>query len=250
MLSVPATKVEFDGGSRIHKDKKMVTKFESENLDATPPRDVDVQRSISVVNIRKETSSVKMSRGSPCVEVVNVISVIEEDVLALSDCVFGENAGTLVTLGETNAVNVEVARADTDGLAAVSTSKVPRDDVALPVGVADMELGENGFYEDAVVGVLVDTALDRTLERVSEIEECLDRNGVVFVGPKRNCSTLDVHRTKPGHAQRWSLELASHIPQSATEWSRWKFGPSNEGPGLGVGEDVCMQVDTERSGIG
>ncbi|KAH8018295.1 hypothetical protein HPB51_001851 [Rhipicephalus microplus] len=68
------------GGSRIHKDKEMVTKFESGNLDATPTHDVDVQRSIEVVIIREETSSVKTRRVSPCVDVVNVISVIEEDV--------------------------------------------------------------------------------------------------------------------------------------------------------------------------
>ncbi|KAH8027991.1 hypothetical protein HPB51_012261 [Rhipicephalus microplus] len=186
-----------------------------------------------------------MSLGSPCAEVVNVISVIEEDVPPLSECVFGGNAGMPVPLGETNAADVEVARADTDGLAAVSTSKVPRDDEALPVGVADMELDENGFSEDAVVGVLVDTAVDRTFERVSEIEECLFRNGVVFVGPKGNCSTLDVNRTKPGHAQLWSCQIASHM-----ELSRWKFGPPNEGPGLGVREAVCIRVDAERSGIG
>ncbi|KAH7931879.1 hypothetical protein HPB51_029661 [Rhipicephalus microplus] len=42
------------GGSRIHKDKEMVTKFESGNLDATPPHDVDAQRSIAVVNIREK----------------------------------------------------------------------------------------------------------------------------------------------------------------------------------------------------
>ncbi|KAH8029009.1 hypothetical protein HPB51_021913 [Rhipicephalus microplus] len=235
--------------SRIHKDKEMVTKFESGILHETPSHDDDAQRSIAIVNIREETSSAKTSRGSPCGDVVNVISVIEEDVPPLSECVFGGNAGTLVPLGETNAVDVEVASADTDGLAAVSTSKVPRDDEALPVGVADIKLDENGFSEDAVVGVLVDTAVDRTLERVSEIEECLDRNGVVFVGPKGNCSTLDIHRTKPGHAQRWSYKIASHMPHSATELSRWKFGPSNEDPGLGVGEEVCIQVDTERSEI-
>ncbi|KAH7958032.1 hypothetical protein HPB51_027983 [Rhipicephalus microplus] len=207
------------GDSRIRKDKEMVTKFESGNLDATPPHGVDAQRSIAVVNIREETSSVKMSRGSPCAEVVNVIFVIEEDVPPLSECVFGGNAGTPVPLNETNAVDVEVAGADTDGLAAGSTSKVPRDDEALPVGVADMELDETGFSEDAVVGVFVDTVVDRTLD-------------------------------KPRHAQRWSYKIASHMPKSVTELSRWKFGPSNEGPGLGVGEEVCMQVDTERSGIG
>ncbi|KAH8028512.1 hypothetical protein HPB51_017638 [Rhipicephalus microplus] len=183
-------------------------------------------------------------------DVINVISVTEEDVPPLSECVFGGNARTPVPLGETNAVDVEVAGADADGLAVVSTSKVPRDDEALPVGVADLELDENGFSEDAVVGVLVDMAVDRTLKRVSEIEECLDRNGVVFVGPKENCSTLDVHRNKPGHAQRWSCQIASHMPHSATELSRWKFGPSNEGPRLRVGEEVYIQVDAERSGIG
>ncbi|KAH8029414.1 hypothetical protein HPB51_000281 [Rhipicephalus microplus] len=236
------------GSSRIHKDKEMVTKFESGILEATPPHDGDAQRSIAIVNIREETSSVKTSRGSPCGDVVNVISVIKEDVPPLGECVFGGNAGTPVPLGETKVV--EVARADTDGLAAVSTSKVPRDDEALPVGVTNMELDENGFSENAVVRVLLDTVVDRTLERVDEIEECLDRNEVVFVGPKRNCSTLDVRRSKPGHAQRWSYEIASHVPQSATESSRWKFGPSNEGPGLGAGDEVCIRVDAERSGIG
>ncbi|KAH8023141.1 hypothetical protein HPB51_011255 [Rhipicephalus microplus] len=68
------------GDSRIHKDNEMVTKFESENLDATPPHDGDAQRSIATVNIREERSSVKTSHGSPCVDVVDVISVIEEDV--------------------------------------------------------------------------------------------------------------------------------------------------------------------------
>ncbi|KAH8025082.1 hypothetical protein HPB51_002998 [Rhipicephalus microplus] len=238
------------GGSRIHKDKEMVTKFESGNLDTTPPHDVDAERLTAVINIREETSSVKMSRGSPCAEVVIVSFIIEEDVPPLSECVFGGNAGTPVPLCETNAVNVEVYGADTDGLAAVSTSKVPRDDKALPVGVADMELDENGFSEDAVVGVLVNPVVDRTLERVSESEECLDRNGVVFVEPKRNCSTLDVHRSKPRHAQRWSYKIASHMPHSATESSRLKYGPSNEGPGLGIGEEDCIQVDAERSGIG
>ncbi|KAH8020382.1 hypothetical protein HPB51_001015 [Rhipicephalus microplus] len=191
------------GDSRIHIDKEMVTKFESGNLDATPPHDVDAQRLIAVLNIREEKNSVKMSRGSPCTELVNVISVIEEDVPPLSECVFGGNASTPVPLGETKVV--EVARAHTDGLAAVSTTKNPRDDEALPVGVADMELDENGFSEDAAVGVLVDTVVDRTLEGEDEIKECLDRNGVVFVGPKGNCSTLDVHRTKPGHVQRWLI---------------------------------------------
>ncbi|KAH8009706.1 hypothetical protein HPB51_019017 [Rhipicephalus microplus] len=131
-----------------------------------------------------------------------------------------------------------------------SQDPVPQDDEALPIGVADRELDENGFSEDTLVGVLVDIVVDRTLERVDEIEECLDRNVVVFVGPEGNCSTLDVHRTKPGHAQRWSYQIASHMPHSATELSRVKLGPSNEGPGLGVGEEVCMQVDAERSGIG
>ncbi|XP_075737208.1 uncharacterized protein LOC142776769 [Rhipicephalus microplus] len=238
------------GNSRIHKDKEMVTKFESGNLDATPPHDVDAQRSIAVVNVREETSSLKMSHGSACAEEVNVISVIEEDVPPLSECVFERNAGTPVPLGETNAVNVEVAGADTDGLAVVSISKVPRDDEALPVGVTDMELDEDGFSEDTVIGVLVDTVVDRTLEKVDEIEECLDRNGVVFVGPEMNCSTLDVHRSKPGHAQRWSCQIASHMPHSATESTRLKFGTSNEGPRLGVGKEVCIRVDAEHSGIG
>ncbi|KAH8010018.1 hypothetical protein HPB51_024368 [Rhipicephalus microplus] len=238
------------GGSRTHKGKERAGKFESGNLDATPPHDVDAQRSIAVVNIREETNSVNMSRGSPCAEVVIVISVIEEDVPPLSEFVFERNAGTLVPLGETNAVDVEVAGADTDGSAAASTTKVPRDDETLPVGVADMELDENGFSEDAAVGVSEDTVVDRTLEGEGEIEECLDRNGVVFVGPKWNCSTLDVHRTKPGHAQWWSCHIASHMPHSTTESSRWKFGPSNEGPELRVREAVCIQVDAERSGIG
>ncbi|KAH7963967.1 hypothetical protein HPB51_027800 [Rhipicephalus microplus] len=238
------------GDSRIHKDKEMVTKFESGNLDATPPHDVEAQRSIAVVNIRGETNSLKMSHGSACAEVVNVISVIEEDVPPSSECVCEKNAGTAVPLGETNAVDVEVAGADTDGLAVVSTLKVPRDDEALPVGVTDMELDENGFSGDTVVGVLVDTVVDRTLERVDEIEECLDRNGVVFVGPEMNCSTLDVRRSKPGHEQRSSCQIASNMPQSATELSRWKYGPSNEGPGLRVREEVCLRVDAERSGIG
>ncbi|XP_075730175.1 uncharacterized protein LOC142771998 isoform X1 [Rhipicephalus microplus] len=146
------------GGGRIHNDKEIMTKFESENLDATPPHVGDALRSITTVNISEERSSVKTSRGSPCVHVVNVISVIEEDVPPFSECVFGGNARTPVPLGETKAV--EVAGADTNGLAPVSTSKVPRDDEALPVGVADMELDENGFSEDAVVGVLADTMVD------------------------------------------------------------------------------------------
>ncbi|KAH8033902.1 hypothetical protein HPB51_017352 [Rhipicephalus microplus] len=34
------------GGSRIHKDKERAGKFESGNLNATPPQDVDLQRSM------------------------------------------------------------------------------------------------------------------------------------------------------------------------------------------------------------
>ncbi|KAH8029345.1 hypothetical protein HPB51_025295 [Rhipicephalus microplus] len=143
------------GGSHSHKDKEVVTKFESGNLDTTLSHDVDAQRSITVVNIREETSCVETSRGSPCAHVVNVI---EEDVPPLSECVFEGNGRTPVPLGETK--GVEVARADIDGLAAVATTKVPRDDDALPVRLADTESDEHGFSEDAVVGVLVDIVVD------------------------------------------------------------------------------------------
>ncbi|KAL1418479.1 hypothetical protein MTO96_005721 [Rhipicephalus appendiculatus] len=112
------------GGSCMRKGRDSqdaVPRFESINLEVTPPGDCDAHMSIAVVNIREETSSVKTDRSSPGADEVNVISMFEEGVPPLSECAFAKKAGVQLTPSETNVVEAEGS--DTDGLAAVPTLK-------------------------------------------------------------------------------------------------------------------------------
>ncbi|KAL1467464.1 hypothetical protein MTO96_042162 [Rhipicephalus appendiculatus] len=175
------------GSSRMRKgcegSEEAVPKFESVNLEMIPPGDGDAHMLIAVVNIREETSSVKTNRSSPGADEVNVISMFEEAVPPLSECVFARNAGVPVPPSETNVV--EADGSDADGLAVVPTLKVPRDDEAVLVGVADLQLKEVKFCEEEVVGVLVDTSVvHQTMARVDEVEECHDSEGGGFCGTK------------------------------------------------------------------
>ncbi|KAL1442891.1 hypothetical protein MTO96_046201 [Rhipicephalus appendiculatus] len=145
----------------------------------------------------------------------------------LSECVFARNAGVPVPPSETNVV--EADGSDTDGLAVVPTLKVPRDDEAVPVGVADLQLKEVRFCEEEVVGVLVDTSVvHQTIARVDEVEECHDSEGVVFVEPRGNCSTLDEYRAELKQRQQRPHQIASPTPRL----SKWVFGPFDEDPKL------------------
>ncbi|KAL1476315.1 hypothetical protein MTO96_036596 [Rhipicephalus appendiculatus] len=211
--------------------------------------DGDGQMSIAVVNIREKTSSVKTNRSSPGPDEVNVIFMFEEAVPPLSECVFAKKAGVPVPPSETNVV--EADGSDTDGLAAVPTLKAPRGDEAVPVGVADLKLKEVQFCEDEVVGVLVDTSVvHQTMARVDEVEECHDCEGVVFVEPKGNCSTLDEYCAELRQRQQQPHKMASSTPRSTADLSKRMFGPFNEDPKLRAGEEVYMRVYVERSGIG
>ncbi|KAL1441210.1 hypothetical protein MTO96_031258 [Rhipicephalus appendiculatus] len=172
-----------------------------------------------------------------------------EAVPPLSECVFARNAGVPVPPSEANVV--EADGSDTDGLAVVPTLKVPRDDEAVPVGVADLQLKEVRFCEEEVAGVLVDTSVvHQTMARVDEVEEWHDCEGVVFVEPRGNCSTLDEYRAELKQRQQWPHEIASPTPRSTAELSKWVFGPFNEDPKLRAGEEAYMSVHVERSGIG
>ncbi|KAH8021959.1 hypothetical protein HPB51_019603 [Rhipicephalus microplus] len=57
----------------------------------------------------------------------------------------------------------------------------------------------------------------------------------------------DVHEM---HSRLDRLEKLVESLAVRNKSSRLKLGPSNEGPGLGIGEEVCIRVDAERSGIG
>lgn len=211
--------------------------------------DRDGQVSISVVDIGEETSSVKTERSSPAANEINVISPVEEAVVSpLRECVLVGKA--CVPVPSVEARSVEFGSLETDGLAAVPTVKVPRDDEVLPVAVADLMLEEVRFSEDNVVGALVDTEVCQTMARVDKIEECQDYEGVVFVEPRGNCSTLDEHRAELTQRQQRPHKVASPTLRSEAELGKWEFGPFNEDPKLRVGEKVHIKVDAERSGIG
>ncbi|KAL1463930.1 hypothetical protein MTO96_043124 [Rhipicephalus appendiculatus] len=240
------------GGSRMRKGRhseEAMPKIESVNLEVTPPGDGEAHMSIAVVNIREKTSPVKTNRSSPGADEVNVISMFEEAVSSLSECVFAKKAGVPVPPSETNVV--EADGSDTDGLAALPTLKVPRDDKTVPVGVTDLKLKEVRFCDDEVVGVLVDTSVvHQTMARVDEVEECHDFEGVVFVEPKENCSTLDEYRAELRQRQKRPHKIASPTPRSTAELSKWVFGFFGEDPKLRAGEEIYMRVHVERSGIG
>ncbi|KAL1472698.1 hypothetical protein MTO96_039165 [Rhipicephalus appendiculatus] len=87
------------GGSRMRKGRDSevaVPKFESVNLEVTPPGDGEAHMSIAVVNIREKTSSVKTNRSSPGADEVIVISMFEEAVPPMSERVFAKKAGVPV----------------------------------------------------------------------------------------------------------------------------------------------------------
>ncbi|KAH7955587.1 hypothetical protein HPB52_001673 [Rhipicephalus sanguineus] len=182
-------------------------------------------------------------------QVESVITQVEEPVVSpLRECVLAGKARVPVPSVETE--SGEFGSLETDGLAAVSTLKVPRDDEALPVAVADLKLKEIPFSEDKVVGALVDMEVCQTMARVNETEECQDYEGVVFVEPRGNCSTLDKHRTELTQRQQRPHKAASPALRSEAELGKWEFVPFNEDPKFRVGEKVHIKVDAERSGIG
>ncbi|KAL1446912.1 hypothetical protein MTO96_044452 [Rhipicephalus appendiculatus] len=139
---------------------------------------------------------------------------------------------------------VEADGSDIDGLAEVPTLKAPRDDETVPVGVASLKLKEVRFCEEEVVGVLVDTSVvHQTMAGVDEVEECHDCEGVVFVEPKGNCSTLDEYRAELKQRKQRPHKIVSPTPRSTAELSKWVFGPFNEDPKLKAGEEVYMREE-------
>ncbi|KAL1442632.1 hypothetical protein MTO96_046324 [Rhipicephalus appendiculatus] len=106
------------GGSRMRKGRDSevaVPKFESVNLEVTPPGDGEAHMSIAVVNIREKTSSVKTNRSSPGADEVIVISMFEEAVPPMSEWVFAKKAGVPVPPSETKVVEADGSDIDRVG---------------------------------------------------------------------------------------------------------------------------------------
>ncbi|KAH7943354.1 hypothetical protein HPB52_007258 [Rhipicephalus sanguineus] len=233
------------GDRRMHEGRdseETVPKSGSGKLGMSSSGDSDGQMSISVVDVHDERSAVKTERNSPLADEINVISQVEEPVVSpLGECVLVRKACVSVPSVETK--SGEFGSLETDGLAAVSTLKVPQDDEALPVAVADLMLKEVQFSEDKVVGALVDMEHHYG-------QECQDYGGVVFAEPMGNCSTLDKHRTELKQRQQRPHKVASPALRSEDELCKWELEPFNEDPKFRVGEKVHIKVDAECSGIG
>lgn len=89
----------------------------------------------------EETSSDENNRSLRRADKVNVVSLVEEAILPpLSECVLAGRARVPVPPGETKVV--EVGNLETNGLAAVPTLTVTREDGVLPVRVANLTLKE------------------------------------------------------------------------------------------------------------
>lgn len=101
---------------------------------------------------------------------VNLVSLIEETVLPpLSECVLAGKTRVPVPSGEIKVV--EVGGLGTNGLAAVPTLVVTRDEEPLPVRVTNLTLKEIRLPKNKVVGALVDVEEFQLVASVDKVGE-------------------------------------------------------------------------------